>query len=97
VKIDQRIIAEVIAVDLDAGQAQLSTAAAENPEVWAVQVGPRVSCEFHQFARELDRAPLEAPEDAVQVGDEVTALITEFDRERRQPAFSRCRIPPGHH
>lgn len=34
VKTGQRITAEVVAVDLDAGQAQLSVAAAENPELW---------------------------------------------------------------
>ena len=35
IKTGQRITAEVVAVDLDAGQAQLSMAATENPELWA--------------------------------------------------------------
>ncbi|WP_073496524.1 S1 RNA-binding domain-containing protein [Actinacidiphila paucisporea] len=44
--------------------------------------------------RELDLEPLDAPEDAFHVGDEVTVLVAEIDRERRRLALSRRRIPP---
>ncbi|MFI8896411.1 S1 RNA-binding domain-containing protein [Streptomyces paradoxus] len=39
--------------------------------------------------RELTGTPVETPSDAVQVGDEVTVLVTEIDRERRRLALSR--------
>ncbi|MGV9291190.1 S1 RNA-binding domain-containing protein [Streptomyces sp. NPDC003719] len=39
--------------------------------------------------RELTRAPVQTPWDAVQVGDEVTVVVTEIDRERRRLALSR--------
>ncbi|MFJ7293873.1 S1 RNA-binding domain-containing protein [Streptomyces collinus] len=39
--------------------------------------------------RELTWTPVETLSDAVQVGDEVTFLVTEIDRERHRPALSR--------
>jgi small subunit ribosomal protein S1 len=39
--------------------------------------------------RELTPTPVEAPEDAVQVGDQITVVITEIDRRRRRLALSR--------
>nr|WP_308430609.1 S1 RNA-binding domain-containing protein [Streptomyces aurantiogriseus] len=202
----------MIAVDVDEGRVQLSTAATENPELWAflaslrrtdiltgaiaaierfgvfvalddgpdhpvfpgvgfitfpelswrrfeaasdvVQVGRRVSCEFLQFdtwngearlslratqpdpfpafaddtavgrtlhgkvtklvpfgvfvqvadgieglvpLRELTGTPVDAPEEVVQVGDEVTVVVTEIDRERRRMTLSRRQTSPEHH
>ncbi|MEV6040356.1 S1 RNA-binding domain-containing protein [Nonomuraea sp. NPDC052116] len=39
--------------------------------------------------RELAWTPVEAPSDVVQVGDEITVVVTEIDRERRRLALSR--------
>ncbi|WP_405971616.1 S1 RNA-binding domain-containing protein [Streptomyces sp. NBC_00988] len=39
--------------------------------------------------RELASAPVETPEDVLQVGDEVTVVVTEIDRQRRRLALSR--------
>ncbi|MGW7312579.1 S1 RNA-binding domain-containing protein [Streptomyces sp. NPDC054865] len=195
-EVGDRITAEVTAIDLEQGRAWMSTAATENPELWAflktlragemlsgeigsierfgvfvalddgpdhpvfpgvgfitipelswrrfatasdvVQVGQRVSCEFLQFdttngearlslratqldpfqtfaeittvgqtlqgrvtklvpfgvfvqvtndieglvhLQELTWTPVEAPEAVVQVGDEITVVVTEIDRE----------------
>ncbi|MGP3991759.1 S1 RNA-binding domain-containing protein [Streptomyces sp. 3N207] len=44
--------------------------------------------------RELTRTPVEAPEDAVQVGDAVTVVVTEIDQERRRLSLSRRQLPP---
>ncbi|MFI6006923.1 S1 RNA-binding domain-containing protein [Streptomyces sp. NPDC051366] len=204
VEVGDRITAEVTAIDLEQSRAWMSTAATENPELWAflktlrageivsgqigsierfgvfvalddgpdhpvfpgvgfitipelswrhvetasdvVQVGHRVSCEFLQFdttngearlslratqpdpfqtfaeittvgqtlqgrvtklvpfgvfvqvtpdieglvhLQELTWTPVETPEAVVQVGDEITVVVTEIDRERRRLALSR--------
>ncbi|QXE38056.1 S1 RNA-binding domain-containing protein [Streptomyces sp. GMY02] len=204
VEVGDRITAEVTAIDLEQGRAWMSTAATENPELWAflktlragevlsgqigaierfgvfvalddgpdhpvfpgvgfitipelswrhfetasdvVQVGQRVRCEFLQFdttngearlslratqpdpfqtfaetttvgqalqgrvtklvpfgvfvrvtndieglvhLQELTWTPVEAPEAVVQVGDEITVVVTEIDRERRRLSLSR--------
>lgn len=209
VDVGRRITAEVIATDLEEGRVLLSTAATENPELWAflkalqrgeilsgtvtaierfglfvalddgpdhpifpgvgfisfaelswrrfeaasdvVQVGQRVSCEFLQFdtwngearlslratqpdpfqtfvdgvevgqtlqgqvtklvpfgvfvqvtdgleglvhLRELTQSPVETPDGVVQVGDEVTVVVTEIDREQRRLALSRRQVSP---
>ncbi|MEW2624716.1 S1 RNA-binding domain-containing protein [Streptomyces sp. NPDC048106] len=39
--------------------------------------------------RGLTSTPVESPSDAVQVGDEVTVVVTEIDRERRRLVLSR--------
>ncbi|MEW2288561.1 S1 RNA-binding domain-containing protein [Streptomyces sp. NPDC047841] len=39
--------------------------------------------------RELAWTPVEAPADVVQVGDEITVVVTEIDRERRRLSLSR--------
>ncbi|MFI6461870.1 S1 RNA-binding domain-containing protein [Streptomyces sp. NPDC050528] len=39
--------------------------------------------------RELAPTPVETPEEVVQVGDEVTVVVTEIDRPRRRLALSR--------
>ncbi|WP_031151124.1 S1 RNA-binding domain-containing protein [Streptomyces erythrochromogenes] len=209
VKVGQRITAEVLAVDLDEGQARLAMTATENPELWAflkaryrgeilsgtiaaierfgvfvalddgpnhpvfpgvgfitipelswrhneavsdvVQVGQRVSCEFLQFdtwngearlslkakqpdpfqafadsvevgqtlqgqvtklvpfgvfvqvadgieglvhLQELTSAPVATPQGVVEVGDELTVVVTDVDREWRRLALSRRQLPP---
>ncbi|WP_307821773.1 S1 RNA-binding domain-containing protein [Streptomyces coffeae] len=45
--------------------------------------------------RELASAPVAAPEDVVRLGDEVTVVITDIDRERRRLALSRRRAKQG--
>ncbi|MGW3412985.1 S1 RNA-binding domain-containing protein [Streptomyces sp. NPDC000888] len=45
--------------------------------------------------QELTRTPLETPEGVFQVGDEVTVVVTEVDRERRRLALSRRQASPG--
>ncbi|MEU6343659.1 S1 RNA-binding domain-containing protein [Streptomyces sp. NPDC046977] len=208
--VGRRITAEVTAIDLDRGQAWLSMAATEHPELWAflkslrtgavlsgtiasierfgvfvalddgpdhplfpgvgfitypelswchfeaasdvVQVGKSVSCEFLQFdtthgearlslratqpdpfqtfadtamvgqtiqgevtklvpfgafvrithdmeglvpLRELAWPPVDAPEDVVQVGEEIAVVVTEIDRRRRRLSLSRRRVSPA--
>ncbi|MDW5327958.1 S1 RNA-binding domain-containing protein [Plantactinospora sp. KLBMP9567] len=44
--------------------------------------------------RELAWTPVEGPSDVVQVGDEVTVVVTEIDRERRRLALSRRQAQP---
>ncbi len=44
--------------------------------------------------QELSWTTLEAPEDVVCVGDEVTVVTTEIDRERRRPALPRRQVSP---
>ncbi|WP_327351898.1 S1 RNA-binding domain-containing protein [Streptomyces sp. NBC_01304] len=39
--------------------------------------------------RDLTSTPVEAPEDVVQVGDDVTVVVTEVDRETRRLSLSR--------
>ncbi|MFE2319049.1 S1 RNA-binding domain-containing protein [Streptomyces sp. NPDC059441] len=39
--------------------------------------------------RELGAAPVAAPEDVVQTGDEVSVIVTAIDRERRKLTLSR--------
>ena len=46
--------------------------------------------------RELASTPVESPSDVVQVGDEVTGVVTEIDRERRRLVLSRGQSPSGH-
>ncbi|GAA3734613.1 hypothetical protein GCM10022225_16250 [Plantactinospora mayteni] len=43
---------------------------------------------------ELSWTPVEAPSDVLQVGDEVTVVVTEIDRERRRVALSRRQAHP---
>ncbi|WP_329314295.1 S1 RNA-binding domain-containing protein [Streptomyces sp. NBC_01262] len=208
-RVGQRVTAEVIAIDLDEGWAQLSMAAAENAELWAflkplrhgeilsgtvaaierfgvfvaldegpdhpvfpgvgfitipelswqhidaasdvVRIGQRVSCEFLYFdtwngearlslratqpdpfqtfadgigvgqvlhgqvtklvpfgafvqvadgihglihLRELTTTPVQAPEEAVQVGDDVSVVVTEIDRRLRRLSLSRRHLAP---
>ncbi|MFI2348176.1 S1 RNA-binding domain-containing protein [Streptomyces sp. NPDC019443] len=45
--------------------------------------------------RELTWPPVEAPEDIFQVGDEVTVVVTEIDRERRRLSLSRRQVSPA--
>ncbi|MET8131449.1 S1 RNA-binding domain-containing protein [Streptomyces sp. NPDC005251] len=45
--------------------------------------------------RELTWTPVAAPEDVVQVGDEVTVIVTELDHERRRLTLSRRQASPG--
>ncbi|MEV7677926.1 S1 RNA-binding domain-containing protein [Streptomyces sp. NPDC088341] len=45
--------------------------------------------------RELAWTPVAAPEDVVQVGDEVTVVVTEIDRMRRRLALSRRQVSPA--
>ncbi|MFD7897177.1 S1 RNA-binding domain-containing protein [Streptomyces sp. NPDC059743] len=44
--------------------------------------------------RELAWTPVEAPEEVVRVGDEVTVVVTEIDRERRRLTLSRRQVSP---
>jgi small subunit ribosomal protein S1 len=41
--------------------------------------------------RELDRASIEAPEEVVQLGDQVTVVVTEIDVDGRRLSLSRKR------
>ncbi|MGD1216828.1 S1 RNA-binding domain-containing protein [Streptomyces krungchingensis] len=43
---------------------------------------------------ELAWTPVATPEDVVEVGDEVTVVVTEVDRERRRMALSRRQVSP---
>ncbi|WP_435221170.1 S1 RNA-binding domain-containing protein [Streptomyces sp. Tue6028] len=43
---------------------------------------------------ELAWTPVATPEDVVEVGDEVTVVVTEVDRERRRLALSRRQVSP---
>ncbi|MFE0513514.1 S1 RNA-binding domain-containing protein [Streptomyces sp. NPDC058964] len=45
--------------------------------------------------RELSSAPVGTPEGVVQVGDEITVVVTGIDRERRRLTLSRRRACPG--
>lgn len=42
--------------------------------------------------RELAWTPVETPSDVVRVGDEVTVVVTEIDRERRRISLSRRQV-----
>ncbi|MGY5128737.1 S1 RNA-binding domain-containing protein [Streptomyces nigrescens] len=44
--------------------------------------------------RELTRPPGAAPDEVVQVGDEITVVVTEIDQERRRLALSRAETLP---
>ncbi|GAB2765427.1 S1 RNA-binding domain-containing protein [Streptomyces bullii] len=46
--------------------------------------------------RELTWTPVQTPSNVVHVGDEVTVVITEIDRERRRPALSRRQASSEH-
>ncbi|WP_267882632.1 S1 RNA-binding domain-containing protein [Streptomyces sp. NRRL S-118] len=46
--------------------------------------------------RELTWTPARTPSDVVQVGDEVTVVVTEIDRERRRLALSRRQASSEH-
>ncbi|MGW7824947.1 S1 RNA-binding domain-containing protein [Streptomyces puniciscabiei] len=46
--------------------------------------------------RELTWTPAQTPSDVVQVGDEVTVVVTEIDRERRRLALSRRQASSEH-
>lgn len=46
--------------------------------------------------RELARTPVQTPSDAVQVGDELTVVVTEIDRERRRLSLSRRQASSEH-
>ncbi|WP_017588692.1 S1 RNA-binding domain-containing protein [Nocardiopsis ganjiahuensis] len=208
-EVGQRVTAEVTAVDLEAGRVRLSTAATENPRLWAflkglrrgevlsgvivsiesfglfvaldegpghpvfpgvgfisyaelswrrfdavsdiVRVGRRVSCEFLAFdtsngearlslkatqpdpfqvfadsaregrvlcgrvtklvpfgvfvevadgveglvhLRELSEVPVETPEEVVRVGEELSVVVIEVDRERRRLTLARRQVRP---
>lgn len=43
----------------------------------------------------LAELPVGAPEDAVRIGDEVTVVVTEVDRERRRLSLSRREARPS--
>ncbi|MGW2939162.1 S1 RNA-binding domain-containing protein [Streptomyces sp. NPDC001156] len=45
--------------------------------------------------QELTWTPVETPSDVVQVGDEITVVVTEIDRERRRLALSRRQSSSG--
>ena len=45
---------------------------------------------------ELTRMPVQNPAEVVQVGDEVTVVVTGIDRERRRLALSRRQGPSEH-
>ncbi|MEV0257335.1 S1 RNA-binding domain-containing protein [Streptomyces sp. NPDC050732] len=45
--------------------------------------------------REPTRTPVRTPSDAVQVGDEVTVVVAEVDRERRRLGLSRRQASTG--
>lgn len=45
--------------------------------------------------RELSWPPAETPSDVVRVGDKITVVVTEIDRERRRIALSRRRRSSG--
>ncbi|WP_424710880.1 S1 RNA-binding domain-containing protein [Kitasatospora acidiphila] len=57
-----------------------------------VQVADGIEGLIH--LRELTTTPVEAPEEVVQVGDEVSVVVIEFDRERRKLALSRRQVSP---
>ncbi|MFF2063939.1 S1 RNA-binding domain-containing protein [Streptomyces sp. NPDC058200] len=57
-----------------------------------VQVADGIEGLIH--LRELTATPVEAPEEVVQVGDEVSVVVIEFDRERRKLALSRRQVSP---
>ncbi|MET7829319.1 S1 RNA-binding domain-containing protein [Streptomyces sp. NPDC005386] len=46
--------------------------------------------------RELAWTPLETPSAVVQVGDKITVVVTEIDRERHRLAFSRRQSSSDH-
>lgn len=46
--------------------------------------------------RELSWTAVEAPSDVVRVGDDVTVVVTEIDRERRRLALSRRQVSSDH-
>ena len=46
--------------------------------------------------RELAWSPMGTPAEVVQVGDEVTVVVTEIDRERRKLTLSRRQTSPDH-
>jgi small subunit ribosomal protein S1 len=45
--------------------------------------------------RELTQTPVKTPEGVVRVGDDVTVVVIEIDRERRRPALSRRQVLHG--
>ncbi|MFE3456413.1 S1 RNA-binding domain-containing protein [Nocardiopsis aegyptia] len=45
--------------------------------------------------RELAETPVAAPEEVVRVGDEITAVVTALDRERRRLTLSLRDVPSG--
>ncbi|MEV0369874.1 S1 RNA-binding domain-containing protein [Streptomyces sp. NPDC050636] len=57
-----------------------------------VQVADGIEGLVHR--RELTSTSVEAPEDVVQVGDDVTVVVTEVDRERRRLFLSRRQVSP---
>ncbi|GAB2745141.1 S1 RNA-binding domain-containing protein [Streptomyces bullii] len=46
--------------------------------------------------RELTWTPVQTPSNVAHVGDEVTVVVTEIDRERRRPALSRRQASSEH-
>nr|WP_211244290.1 S1 RNA-binding domain-containing protein [Actinospica robiniae] len=57
-----------------------------------VQVADGIEGLIH--LRELTTTPVEAPEEVVQVGDEVSVLVIELDREQRKLTLSRRQVSP---
>lgn len=58
-----------------------------------VQVAEAIEGLVH--LRELTCTPVDAPEDVVQVGEDVTVVVTEIDRECRRLFLSRRQSPSG--
>jgi ribosomal protein S1 len=57
-----------------------------------VELGDGVEGLVH--LRELSWEPVEAPEDVVQVGEQITVVVTEIDRQRRKLSLSRRQVSP---
>ncbi|MEU9321601.1 S1 RNA-binding domain-containing protein [Streptomyces sp. NPDC048295] len=57
-----------------------------------VQVADSIEGLVH--LRELTWTPVETPEDVLQVGEEVTVVVTEIDRQRRRLLLSRRQASP---
>jgi small subunit ribosomal protein S1 len=116
-KVGQRINAEVMAIDLDAGEAILSMAATENPELWAflksIRHGVILSGTIAAIERfgvfvalddgpahpvfpgagfitipELSWSRFDAPSDVVQVGQRVSCEFLVFDTSNGEARLS---------
>ncbi|MCX5128668.1 S1 RNA-binding domain-containing protein [Streptomyces sp. NBC_00347] len=79
VQVGQRVSCEFLQFDATNGEARL----------FGVFVQVTKDIEGLVHLQELAWTPVEAPEEVVQVGDQVTVVVTEIDRERRRLALSR--------